>query len=82
MNENSKKKRNTALFMVVATVVNIVLMTVFMLIGMALMGLTFGIQSALLPELFPTNVRYTGSAISYNVASILGGGNGFMLIYK
>jgi hypothetical protein len=25
-----------------------------------------------LPELFPTNVRYTGSAISYNVASILG----------
>lgn len=45
---------------------------VFMLIGMALMGLTFGIQSALLPELFPTNVRYTGSAIAYNVASILG----------
>lgn len=51
---------------------NLVRMTVFMLIGMALMGLTFGIQSALLPELFPTNVRYTGSAISYNVASILG----------
>ncbi|ARO11785.1 MFS transporter [Propionibacterium freudenreichii] len=51
---------------------NLVLMTVFMLIGMALMGLTFGIQSALLPELFPTNVRYTGSAISYNVSSILG----------
>lgn len=45
---------------------------VFMLIGMALMGLTFGVQSALLPELFPTNVRYTGSAIAYNVASILG----------
>lgn len=51
---------------------NLALMTVFMLIGMTLMGLTFGIQSALLPELFPTNVRYTGSAISYNVASILG----------
>lgn len=51
---------------------NLTRMTVFMLIGMALMGLTFGIQSALLPELFPTNVRYTGSAISYNVASILG----------
>lgn len=47
-------------------------MVVFMLIGMLLMGLTFGIQSAVLPELFPTNVRYTGSAISYNVASILG----------
>ena len=27
---------------------------------------------ALLPELFPTSVRYTGSGISYNVASILG----------
>jgi MFS family permease len=25
-----------------------------------------------LPELFPTNVRYTGSGISYNVSSILG----------
>lgn len=37
MNENSKKKRNTALFMVVATVVNIVLMTVFMLIGYILL---------------------------------------------
>ena len=36
------------------------------------MGLTFGPMGALLPELFPTNVRYTGSAISYNFASILG----------
>ena len=39
---------------------------------MALMGLTFGPMSAILPELFPTNVRYTGSGIAYNVASILG----------
>jgi hypothetical protein len=29
-------------------------------------------MGALLPELFPTNVRYTGSAIAYNVASIIG----------
>ena len=36
------------------------------------MGLTFGPMSAVLPELFPTNVRYTGSGIAYNVASILG----------
>ena len=36
------------------------------------MGLIFGPMSAVLPELFPTNVRYTGSGISYNVASILG----------
>jgi len=36
------------------------------------MGWTFGPMGALLPELFPTNVRYTGSGVSYNVSSILG----------
>lgn len=45
---------------------------VFLTIGMFLMGLIFGPMSAVLPELFPTNVRYTGSGISYNVSSILG----------
>ncbi len=44
----------------------------FLVLGMALMGLTFGPMSAVLPELFPTNVRYTGSGIAYNAASILG----------
>ncbi|SKB61108.1 metabolite-proton symporter [Arthrobacter sp. 49Tsu3.1M3] len=43
-----------------------------LIIGFSLMGLTFGPMGALLPELFPGNVRYTGSAISYNVSSILG----------
>ncbi|HEY8589456.1 MAG TPA: MFS transporter [Naasia sp.] len=43
-----------------------------LIVGFSLMGLTFGPMAALLPELFPTNVRYTGSAISYNVSSILG----------
>ncbi|MDV6303573.1 MULTISPECIES: MFS transporter [Rhodococcus] len=47
-------------------------MLVFMCVGLGLMGLTFGPMSAVLPELFPTNVRYTGSGISYNTASILG----------
>ncbi len=51
---------------------NLGLMLIFLCIGMALMGLTFGPMSAVLPELFPTNVRYTGSGISYNVSSILG----------
>jgi MFS family permease len=51
---------------------NLGLMLVFLSLGMSLMGLTFGPMSALLPELFPTNTRYTGSGISYNVASILG----------
>lgn len=45
---------------------------VFLTVGMLLMGLIFGPMSAVLPELFPTNIRYTGSGISYNVASILG----------
>lgn len=43
-----------------------------LILGLSLMGLTFGPMGSVLPELFPTSVRYTGSAISYNVASILG----------
>ena len=52
--------------------VNKPMMLVFLSVGMALMGLSFGPMSALLPELFPTNVRYTGSGIAYNFASIIG----------
>lgn len=44
----------------------------WLVIGFSLMGMTFGPMGALLPELFPANVRYTGSGISYNVSSILG----------
>ena len=44
----------------------------FLVIGMTLMGLSFGPMSAVLPEMFPTNVRYTGSGIAYNVSGILG----------
>lgn len=47
-------------------------MLLFLILGLGLMGLTFGPMSAVLPELFATNVRYTGSGISYNFASILG----------
>ncbi len=43
-----------------------------LIVGFTLMGLTFGPMGAELPELFPTNVRYTGSAISYNLSSVLG----------
>ena len=45
---------------------------VFIVIGMALMGLTFGPMAAMLPELYPTEVRYSGSSLAYNLASIVG----------
>ncbi|MCT4715730.1 MHS family MFS transporter [Enterobacteriaceae bacterium H18W14] len=48
------------------------LVMAFLLIGLSLMGLTFGPMGALLPELFPTEVRYTGASFSYNMSSILG----------
>lgn len=44
----------------------------FLVIGMALMGMTFGPMAALLPELFPTEVRYSGASLTYNIASIIG----------
>ncbi len=44
----------------------------FLVIGMALMGMTFGPMAALLPELFPTEVRYSGASLAYNIASIIG----------
>ena len=42
--------------------------------GLALgaMGLTFAPLGALLPELFPVPVRYTGAASAYNLGGILG----------
>lgn len=43
-----------------------------LIIGLSLMGATFGPMAAILPELFPTNVRYTGSAIAYNLSSVIG----------
>lgn len=51
---------------------NLSLMLLFLCIGMTLMGMEFGPMSAILPEMFPTNVRYTGSGVAYNIASILG----------
>jgi MFS family permease len=45
-----------------------------LIIGMALMGLTFGPMGAVLPEYFPANTRYTGSAVAYNLSSVIGAG--------
>ncbi len=43
-----------------------------LVIGFTLMGTTFGPMAAYLPELFPANVRYTGSAVAYNLSSVIG----------
>ncbi|WP_420808017.1 MFS transporter [Brachybacterium endophyticum] len=43
-----------------------------LIIGFTLMGLTFGPMAAFLPEMFKADVRYTGSAVSYNLASVIG----------
>lgn len=45
---------------------------ILLIVGFALMGTTFGPMAAYLPELFPSNVRYTGSAVAYNLASVIG----------
>ena len=44
----------------------------FLSMELALMGFTFAPMGALLPELFPTRVRYTGAATAYNLGGILG----------
>lgn len=51
---------------------NTMLIMAFLVCGLSVMGLTFGPMGALLPELFPTEVRYTGASFSYNLSSILG----------
>jgi len=44
----------------------------FLCIELGLMGLTFAPLGALLPELFPTRVRYTGASSAYNLGGIVG----------
>jgi metabolite-proton symporter len=44
----------------------------FLSLALGVMGLTFAPLGALLPELFPTEVRYTGATSAYNLGGILG----------
>jgi MFS family permease len=46
--------------------------TLAMVIGLSLMGLTYGPLGTTLSELFPTRVRYTGSSLTFNMAGIFG----------
>jgi metabolite-proton symporter len=46
--------------------------TLAMIVGLSLMGLTYGPLGTTLSELFPTSVRYTGSSLTFNLAGIFG----------
>ncbi|QJP73837.1 MFS transporter [Burkholderia glumae] len=48
------------------------LVALYLIIELFLMGVTFAPMGALLPELFPTHVRYTGAGVAYNLGGILG----------
>ena len=43
-----------------------------LVVGLSLMGLTYGPLGTVLSELFPTPVRYTGSSLAFSIAGILG----------
>ncbi len=44
----------------------------YLCLGLALMGLTYGPLGTVLSELFPTEVRYTGASLTFNLAGVLG----------
>ncbi|MBJ7311368.1 MFS transporter [Rugamonas sp. CCM 8940] len=46
--------------------------TLFMSLGLGLMGMTYGPLGTMLSELFPAEVRYTGASLTFNLAGILG----------
>ena len=51
---------------------NTLIVFLFLCTGLAIMGLTYGPIGTVLSELFPTSVRYTGSALTFNLAGIFG----------
>ena len=46
--------------------------TLMLVVGLSLMGLTYGPLGTVISELFPTRVRYTGSSLAFSFAGILG----------
>ena len=48
------------------------MITTFVCVGMGLMGLAYGPVGTFLSELFPTEVRYSGASLTFNLAGILG----------
>ncbi|MEU7143856.1 MFS transporter [Nocardia sp. NPDC046473] len=52
---------------------NAVTITVVVAIGLTLHGLLTGAQAPFFAELFPSEVRYTGASLGYQLATIIGG---------
>ncbi|WP_295674251.1 MFS transporter [uncultured Mucilaginibacter sp.] len=48
------------------------LTVIFLVIGMFLMGMTYGPLGTALAEIFPASVRYTGASVSFTLAGIIG----------
>ncbi len=42
-------------------------------VGLALWAIAYGVQGALLPELFPAEVRYSGASLAYQITGAAGG---------
>jgi metabolite-proton symporter len=51
---------------------NIIMTTLFLILGMFLMGLTYGPIGTALAAIFPASVRYTGASLAFTLAGILG----------
>jgi metabolite-proton symporter len=44
----------------------------FMVVGMCVVGITYGPLGAVLAQMYPTAVRYTGASLAFNMAGIFG----------
>ena len=44
----------------------------FVVLGMSLIGMVYGPLGTLLSEMFPTQVRYSGTSLTFNLAGIVG----------
>ncbi|KHO15275.1 MHS family MFS transporter [Acinetobacter seifertii] len=51
---------------------NTLIVFLFLCTGLSIMGLTYGPIGTVLSEIFPISVRYTGSALTFNLAGIFG----------
>ncbi|EPZ7258172.1 MFS transporter [Acinetobacter baumannii] len=51
---------------------NTLIVFLFLCTSLSIMGLTYGPIGTVLSEIFPTSVRYTGSALTFNLAGIFG----------